>query len=189
MIDFGFSRQPNPDTGLCKTICGTPAYLSPEILNGKFQGYTKVADWWAFGCVIFELMVGRPPFCNKNHEHETPYAIYLRVLKGNISFPRKMHPPAKEIVKMLLKSEMSERLTEGRLIQQQPFLEADYAAVRAGLAIPPFIPTLREPGDRHYFIDEYNSEQVFARDEQKYQNTPTKTGKRVDMDASLFSLF
>ena len=61
LIDFGFACSPPEGAdGLMRTNCGTPAYLSPEQLNRKKTGgYTRVVDWWAFGCVAFELMTGR----------------------------------------------------------------------------------------------------------------------------------
>ena len=65
LIDFGFACAPpgGPD-GLMRTNCGTPAYLSPEQLSRKKTGgYTRIVDWWAFGCVAYELMSGHTPFC------------------------------------------------------------------------------------------------------------------------------
>ena len=42
------------------TICGTPNYISPEVLNKEGHGFQ--ADVWALGCVMYELLVGQPPF-------------------------------------------------------------------------------------------------------------------------------
>ena len=54
LIDFGFAcAPPGGADGLMKTNCGTPAYLSPEQLSRKKTGgYTRIVDWWAFGCVF-----------------------------------------------------------------------------------------------------------------------------------------
>ena len=65
LVDFGFACAP-PDgpEGRMRTNCGTPAYLSPEQLSRKKTGgYTRIVDWWAFGCVAYELMSGHTPFC------------------------------------------------------------------------------------------------------------------------------
>ena len=88
LMDFGFACAPpgGPD-GLMRTNCGTPAYLSPEQLSRKKTGgYTRIVDWWSFGCVAYELQSGNTPFC-KDHSGDSHYAIYLRVIKGKISFP------------------------------------------------------------------------------------------------------
>ena len=59
LVDFGFSTPcANNETKL-HTLCGTPAYLSPEQLDGKFtNGYTRVVDWWSYGVLVYELLTG-----------------------------------------------------------------------------------------------------------------------------------
>lgn len=51
--------------GLAETLCGSPLYMAPEIL--KFYKYDSKADLWSVGTVLYELVVGRPPFNGINH--------------------------------------------------------------------------------------------------------------------------
>ena len=96
LVDFGFAVQPD-NAGMIHTVCGTPAYLSPEQLNGKFtNGYQKIVDWWSFGVFLFELLTGKTPFCKNNKE--TPYEIYLRILKVKISFPSFFDQQSKDLI-------------------------------------------------------------------------------------------
>lgn len=44
---------------------GTPDYIAPEIFNG--QGYTYLCDWWSVGAIMFECLVGWPPFCAEDN--------------------------------------------------------------------------------------------------------------------------
>lgn len=58
------------DFGLCeyastsKSLCGTPEYVSPEMIARK--QHTKMVDFWTLGVLLFELIVGIPPFYHKN---------------------------------------------------------------------------------------------------------------------------
>ena len=62
ITDFGLSKVMLESSSESKafTICGTPEYLAPEILENK--GYDKSVDWWSLGAVIYEMLVGFSPF-------------------------------------------------------------------------------------------------------------------------------
>lgn len=61
LTDFGLSKQLSNDKGqLTNTFCGTPQYLAPEIIIKK--GYDKMVDWWALGILLYEMMIGQPPY-------------------------------------------------------------------------------------------------------------------------------
>jgi serine/threonine protein kinase len=64
IADFGFARSMQPHD-LAETLCGSPLYMAPEIL--QFQKYDAKADLWSVGTILFELLVGRPPFGGANH--------------------------------------------------------------------------------------------------------------------------
>ncbi|KAM3716300.1 Serine/threonine-protein kinase [Dirofilaria immitis] len=61
---------------------GTPDYIAPEIFQPN--GYTKACDWWSLGVIMYEMLIGYPPFCS-----ETPQETYRKVInwKQTLLFP------------------------------------------------------------------------------------------------------
>jgi serine/threonine protein kinase len=60
LSDFGLAKHASESN----TFCGTPEYISPEMLSGNGHSYT--ADWWAVGVLTYEMLTGVPPFYDKN---------------------------------------------------------------------------------------------------------------------------
>ncbi len=69
LTDFGLSKEGIKGEKEAKSLCGTAEYLSPEVIlsrqggsSGNQGGYGKASDWWSFGALIYEMIVGVPPF-------------------------------------------------------------------------------------------------------------------------------
>ncbi len=79
--DFGLATKLEFEGDRRRTICGTPNYIAPEILDGK-QGHSYEVDIWSFGVILYTLIVGKPPF-------ETPdvKTTYKRIKMNAYSFP------------------------------------------------------------------------------------------------------
>lgn len=150
LVDFGFSTPCSDNITKLHTLCGTPAYLSPEQLDGKFtNGYTRVVDWWSYGVLIYELLTGKTPFCRSNKDSH--YEIFLRILNKRISFPWGFDSTSKELVSKLCHAKIDQRLCSAPDIKQHGFFTMPWSEVSARRLVPPFVPRIKEEGDIHYF--------------------------------------
>lgn len=59
--DFGLSTKLRSREETRKTVCGTPNYIAPEVLEGR-AGYSFEVDVWSVGVILFTLAFGHPPF-------------------------------------------------------------------------------------------------------------------------------
>ena len=105
LADFGFARS-LPQTSMAETLCGSPLYMAPEIL--RYEKYDAKADLWSVGTVLYEMMVGKPPFRAQNHVD-----LLRKIEKGDdrIRFAEEVvvSNGMKQIIRSLLKRSPVER--------------------------------------------------------------------------------
>jgi protein kinase A len=99
ITDFGFAKVVSFKT---YTLCGTPEYIAPEVLLNK--GHGKGVDWWTLGILVYEMLVGQPPYVD-----DDPLRVYQQVLAGKLAFPRFIDRNAKSLVKKLLTADLTKR--------------------------------------------------------------------------------
>ena len=111
VADFGLATPIDADGTFSDRKCGTVQYLAPEIVCGK-KGEAKgiAVDWWAYGCVVYELLVGYPPFGETKGSHKVAkYEIISRIGEGLVKFPRRLLPECCTFIGGLLNVTPSKR--------------------------------------------------------------------------------
>ena len=78
-----------------RTLCGTPNYIAPEVLTKK--GHSYEVDIWSIGCILYTLLVGKPPF-----ETQTLKETYKRIRANEYHVPSRVGPHAKNLIRQLL---------------------------------------------------------------------------------------
>ncbi|ESP04695.1 hypothetical protein LOTGIDRAFT_223730 [Lottia gigantea] len=112
--DFGLATRLEYDGERKRTLCGTPNYIAPEVL-GKV-GHSFEVDIWSLGCIVYTLLVGRPPFetsCLKD--------TYLRIKHNRYHVPSKLSTPARNLINKMLKGNPTERPNINQLLDEEFF--------------------------------------------------------------------
>ena len=127
--DFGLATKLDFEGERKRTVCGTPNYIAPEILDGK-TGHSYEVDIWSFGVILYTLIVGKPPF-ETNNVKET----YKRIKMNNYSFPERaiISDSAKSLITEILVLDPMKRPTLDEI------LESDF--FHLGISIPKLLPS------------------------------------------------
>ncbi|EFO27896.1 PLK/PLK1 protein kinase [Loa loa] len=102
--DFGLATVVEVDGQRKKTLCGTPNYIAPEMLDKK--GHSYEVDIWAIGCILYTLLVGKPPF-----ETSSLKDTYNRIKNNNYSIPGRISDEAEQLIRRLLQTDPDKRPT------------------------------------------------------------------------------
>lgn len=88
-----------------RTMCGTLDYLAPEVVSG--QRHDQAVDRWALGVILYELLVGRPPF---EAPEELATVELIKECSHSLQFPEHVGPEARDLIARLLRRDPAERI-------------------------------------------------------------------------------
>ena len=116
--DFGLATKLEYDGERKHTVCGTPNYIAPEILENKHSGHSFEVDYWAIGVIVYTLLIGKPPF-----ETEDVKETYKKITADNYDFPSNVFisDEAKKFIRETLVIEPEKRLTPDQMLAH-PFM-------------------------------------------------------------------
>ena len=117
LTDFGWANYMNDKDEKRNTLCGTPLYLAPEMIDNT--GHGKPVDIWCIGVLLFELLAGFPPFY-----YETREALLKNIMKLHILWPKypkkEIDSDAKDLISKILKLDPNKRISLEEMIKH-PF--------------------------------------------------------------------
>lgn len=132
--DFGLASRLADSKEKRKTICGTPNYIAPEVIDSKKKalGHSFEVDIWALGVIMYATLYGKPPYESKDVK-----ATYQRILNNEYSFPTniKVSDSAKHLIASLLQTNPADRPTIHQIKSHSFFANLEGK-------IPPSLPTM-----------------------------------------------
>lgn len=152
IADFGMCRENVCGDVKATTFCGTPDYIAPEILLG--QKYTFSVDWWSFGVLVYEMLIGQSPFQGDDEDE-----LFESIRSDTPHYPRWITKESKSLLEMLFERDPSRRLGVTGTIREHAFFKTiNWTALEKREVAPPFKPKVKSPSDCSNFDREFLSE-------------------------------
>ncbi|ESO04961.1 hypothetical protein HELRODRAFT_185535 [Helobdella robusta] len=113
--DFGLATRVDFSGERKKTLCGTPNYIAPEVLGKK--GHSYEVDAWSLGCILYTLLVGKPPFETSNLKD-----TYARIKRNEYHIPAgRASLQAKSLIERLLQADPTQRPSMQHVLRDEFF--------------------------------------------------------------------
>ncbi len=181
--DFGLATKLEFEGERKRTVCGTPNYIAPEILDGK-TGHSYEVDIWSLGVIIYTLIIGKPPF-----ETQDVKTTYKRIKMNSYTFPERavISDAGKALITEILNTDPLKRPSLDGLLNSDFF--------NLGSSIPKLLPTstLACPPSLSYirqFMPDAGSNGIVQKplsSTQRFSGNNVESGKETASSNKLFT--
>ncbi|KAK5709372.1 serine/threonine protein kinase [Elasticomyces elasticus] len=134
IADFGLAKIIGEES-FTTTLCGTPSYVAPEILEqGNRRRYTRAVDVWSLGVVLYICLCGFPPFSDELYSPENPYTLSQQIKMGRFDYPSpywdSVEDPALELIDRMLTVDCEKRITIDECLEH-PWITGNFPTMKA----------------------------------------------------------
>uniref|UniRef100_A0A8C1EE06 Serine/threonine-protein kinase PLK3 n=2 Tax=Cyprinus carpio TaxID=7962 RepID=A0A8C1EE06_CYPCA len=161
--DFGLAAKLETVEQRKKTICGTPNYLAPEVLNR--QGHGTESDVWSLGCVMYTLLCGNPPFETLDLKE-----TYKCIKEVRYSLPQSLTPSAQKLISAVLQKDPSDRLTLDQILAHEYFTKS-FTPEKLPPSSCVMVPELNPPSPAKKFFTKM-AKSLFGKKSKAVEKTP-----------------
>ena len=180
LTDFGWSNYINYEGEQRSTFCGTPIYLSPEMIQNT--GHDEHVDIWCLGVLLFELLTGTPPFIGQNR-----VLLMKNIINVNIEWPTPprlpIDPEAKDLISKILRKKPTERISLENMVKHNFFIKycpniKPFLNKNPKYHLKPFVISKDIPNDDYYDDNDYENINDFKNSIRHLLRTSNKKTKR-----------
>lgn len=157
LADYGLCKEKMWFGNTTRTFCGTPELMAPEIIL-EDQEYGKAVDWWAFGVLLYQMILTKTPFKGEDEEE-----VFNAILTDEPLYPISMAKESVDIIQKLLCRNPKQRLgyseRDALEIMEQPYFDGiNFDDILNCKVEPPYVPNIKDPRDAQCFEEEFTSQ-------------------------------
>lgn len=157
LADYGLCKENMWYGNTTRTFCGTPELMAPEIISGD-QTYDKAVDWWAFGVLLYQMILTKTPFKGDDEEE-----VFNAILTDEPLYPINMSKESVDIIQKLLTRDPKQRLGAGErdaleIMEHSYFADVNFDDVLNLRVKPPYVPEIDDPRAAKCFEEEFTSQ-------------------------------